>query len=606
MSAGRSDSSDQAPFKTPWRTLGRLLGYVGRHRGLVAFSLLTMVALAGVDLLLPEIVKRAVDGPMAAAANALREGLPVPSGSSNAILAYGGVFLGVLVIGSVVRAGRMILAVRAGREIGMSLRMDVFRRIQRMGLPFFDRMPVGVLTTRVTGDIESIEQFFQSGVAAVFHDVLKLALILVVLLAINVKLALVVLAVVPLLAAVSFFFTRRSRRDFGRVRAEVATTNAFTTEAITGVRVTRLFQREAHARATYDGHVDRLMSAHLATVRNFAFFFPAVDVLSALAVALVLVFGARGILDGTFTIGEFLQFYLLIDRFFEPIRNLSDNLNTTLQAIVSGERVFRLADTEPRIVDKADAVEAHDLAGDVLFEDVQFAYKPDEPVLRGVSFDVPAGSTLALVGPTGAGKTSILGLISRFYDVQHGAVRVDGVDVRDYARRSLRRHIAVVLQDVFLFRGTVLDNIRLFDERISREDVERALKTVHADRVVARLSGGLDHPVQERGVNFSVGERQLLAFARALVHDPAILVLDEATSSIDTETERLIQDALDRLREGRTTIVVAHRLSTIKNADRILVLHHGRVVESGDHAALLRQGGLYRRLYELQVRQEDR
>ena len=606
MTAPRDDRGSPPPFQAPWRTLGRLLGYVARHRGLVALSLLTMVALAGVDLLLPEIVKRAVDGPMTAAADALRAGLPAPTGLWERILGYGGVFLGVLVVGSAVRAGRMILAVRAGREIGMSLRMDVFRRTQRMGLPFFDRVPVGVLTTRVTGDIEAIEEFFQSGVAAVFHDVLKLALILVVLLLINVKLALVVLAVVPLLAVVSFLFTRRSRRDFGRVRAEVAGTNAFTTEAIGGIRVTRLFQREPHARATYEDHIERLKRAHLATVRNFAFFFPAVDVLSALAVSLVLVFGARGILDRTFTIGEFLQFYLLIDRFFEPIRNLSDNLNTTLQAIVSGERVFRLADAQPQIVDKDGAVEARGLEGHVRLEEVEFAYKADEPVLRGVSFEVPAGSTLALVGPTGAGKTSILGLISRFYDVQRGTVRVDGVDVRDYAQRSLRRHIAVVLQDVFLFRGTVLDNIRLFDERITRAQVERALETVHADRVVARLPGGLDHRVQERGVNFSVGERQLLAFARALVHDPAILVLDEATSSIDTETERLIQDALDRLRAGRTTIVVAHRLSTIKNADRILVLHHGQVAESGDHATLLRQGGLYRRLYELQVRMEDR
>lgn len=604
MSAAREDQGAQPPFQASWRTLARLLGYVSRHRGLVALSILTMVALAGVDLLLPEIVKRAVDGPMTIAARALGEGLAVPAGLGGQLLTYGGVFLGVLVLGSVVRAGRMILAVRAGREIGMSLRMDVFRRTQRMGLPFFDRVPVGVLTTRVTGDIEAIEQFFQSGVAAVFHDTLKLALILVVLFAVNAKLALVVLAVVPLLAFVAFLFTRRSRRDFGRVRAEVSATNAFTTEAIGGIRVTRLFQREPHARATYEDHVERLKDAHLATVRNFAFFFPAVDVLSALAVALVLVFGSRGILDGTFTIGEFLQFYLLIDRFFEPIRNLSDNLNTTLQAIVSGERVFRLADATPRILDKDDALEARALEGHVRFDEVEFAYQADEPVLNGVSFEVPAGSTLAVVGPTGAGKTSILSLISRFYDVQGGAVRIDGVDVRDYAQRSLRRHIAVVLQDVFLFRGTVLDNIRLFDERITREQVERALETVHADRVVARLPGGLDHPVQERGVNFSVGERQLLAFARALVHDPAILVLDEATSSIDTETERLIQDALERLREGRTTIVVAHRLSTIRKADHILVLHHGRVAESGDHRTLLAHGGLYRRLYELQVRME--
>ncbi|MHC5012607.1 MAG: ABC transporter ATP-binding protein, partial [Planctomycetota bacterium] len=519
-------------------TLWRLLAYVGRHRGLVFLSLSTMVLLAGVDLLLPEVVKRAVDGPMHAATQALGRGEGVPSALQSDLFRYAGIFLVVLLVGSAIRGLRMVISVKAGRVIGLSLRLDVFRRIQRMGLPFFDKVPVGVLTTRVTGDIEAIEEFFQSGVAAVFHDALKLGLILVVLFFVNAELALVVLSVVPLLVLVSWVFTSRSRRDFGRVRAEVASTNAFSTEAVGGVRVTRLFQREADALETYAAHVDRLRDAHLATVRNFSFFFPAVDVLNALAVALVLRFGASGILDQSFTYGEFFQFYLLIDRFYEPIRNLSDNLNMMLQAMVSGERVFRVADAVPRITDRDDAVEVDGLEGRVSFDDVHFRYLPDEPVLRGVSFDVAAGSTVALVGPTGAGKSSILGLISRFYDVERGHVRVDGRDVRAYAQRSLRRRIAVVLQDVFLFRGTVLENIRLFDPSISRARVEEALRAVHADRVVARLRGGLDHPVQERGVNFSVGERQLLAFARALVHDPAILVLDEATSSIDSETER--------------------------------------------------------------------
>lgn len=594
-------SAPGTPVKAPVRTLWRILGYLGRHRGLVAASLITMIALAGVDLLLPEIVKQVVDGPIRTAMEALGHDRALPSGTSNEIFLYGGAFLGVLLLGSLVRGGRTVLAVRAGREIGMSLRMDVFRRIQHMGLPFFDKQPVGLLTTRVTGDIEAIEGFFESGVAAVFHDALKLVLILIVLFLVNARLALAVLAVMPVLAVMAYVFTRRTRRAFDRVRTEVAATNAFTTEAIGGVRVTRLFQREDRTRATYDNHVEKLTDAHLSVVRNFAFFLPAVDMLSALAVALVLRFGAAGILDGTFTYGEFFQFYLLIDRFFEPVRNLSENLNLTLQAVVSGERVFRLADAVPEVEDAPDALEARSIEGRVQFEDVHFAYHPEEPVLQGISLDVPAGSTLALVGPTGGGKSSILALISRFYDVTQGRVLVDDVDVRAYDQRSLRQHVAVVLQDVFLFRGSVLENVRLFDERISRERVAEALRVVNANRVVDRLEGGLDHPVQERGTNLSVGERQLLAFARALVHDPAILVLDEATSSIDTDTERLIQEALERLRKGRTMIVVAHRLSTIRKADRILVLHQGRVIERGNHASLLAEGGMYRRLYELQV-----
>jgi len=580
-------------MRTPRRPLWRMLAYVGRRPGLVAFSVVTMIVGAGVDLLLPEIVKRTVDGPIT---NRLTGELPL----------YALAGFGVLLAGAALRSAQAIISVRTGRLIGMSLRLDVFRHIQTQGMRFFDRTPVGVLTTRVTGDVEAIEEFFSSGVAAVFHDILKLALILVVLFVVNAELALCVVAVVPLLALTTVVFMRRSRRDFGRVRTEVARTNAYATEAIAGIGVTRVFQRTRHATATYADHAEALCEAHLATMRNFAFFFPAVQTLTALAIALVVHFGAAGILSGGFSYGEFFQFYLLIDLFFEPIRTLSENLNMMLQAMVSGERLFGILDTPAEIEDRPDATDAGAVRGAVRFEDVHFGYKADEPVLQGVSFDVPAGSTVAIVGPTGAGKSSILNLVSRFYDVRGGAVRVDGVDVRDYAARSLRARIAIVLQDVFLFRGSVLDNIRLFDATISREQVETAVRTVHADHVIARLPLGLDAPVEERGANFSAGERQLLAFARAVVHEPAILVLDEATSSIDTATEKLIQEALEVMRKDRTTIVVAHRLSTIKSADQILVMRRGQVAERGTHEELLQRDGIYRRLYELQVRHERR
>jgi len=573
------------------RTLWRLLAYVGRRPGLVALSVATMVLGAGADLLVPEIVKRAVDG-------------PITGRIPGELHTYALGALGVLVVGAAIRGARAIVSVRAGRLIGMSLRLDVFRHIQDQGLRFFDRNPVGVLTTRVTGDVEAIEEFFSSGVAAVFHDILKLGLILVVLFAVNASLALAVLTVLPLLLLSAVIFTRRSRRDFSRVRTEVARANAFAVEAIAGMSVTRLFQRSDHAVEKYGKRAEDLCRAHLATVTNFAFFFPSVTSVSALAMAILVHFGAGGVSDGSFTYGEFFQFYLLIELFFQPIRTLSENLNMMLQAMVSGERLFGVLDTPPEIADRPDAIEAQDLRGSVRFEDVHFSYLEDEPVLRGVSFDVPAGSTVAIVGPTGAGKSSILNLVGRFYDVKGGAVLIDDVDVRAYAHRALRARIAIVLQDVFLFRGSVLDNIRLFDEAISRERVEAAVEAVNAAGVIARLPRGLDAPVEERGANFSVGERQLLAFARALVHDPAILVLDEATSSIDTATEQLIQEALDTLREDRTTIVVAHRLSTIRSADQILVMQRGAVKEHGTHEALLRQDGLYRRMYELQVRQE--
>jgi len=585
---------DRATAPRPFailRTAVRLIGYVRRHPGLVAVGVATMIASAGIDLAAPEVIQRAIDG-------------PIRQGRTDALPLYAAAFAIAIIVASFIHAARMIVSIQAGRRIGMSLRIDVFRHIQRMSLRYFDRHPVGVLTTRVTSDVEAIEEFFSSGVAAVFHDSLKLVLILGVLLAIRPRLGVLVAAVVPLLLLVSWIFARRSRAAFGRVRAEVAATNAFTDEALGGIRVTRLFQREPHAIRAFAGHTERLLDAHLATVRNFAFFYPAVDSLAALAVALVVHFGASGILEHSFTFGEFFQFYLLIELFFEPIRSMSENLNILLQAVVSGERIFGVLDTEPEIRDRAGARDASGIAGSVQCRDVHFAYTEGEPILRGIEFEAPAGSTLAIVGPTGAGKSSILNLIGRFYDVKAGEVLVDGIDVREYACRSLRSRIALVLQDVFLFCGSVLENIRLFDPSISRERVEAAVRAVHADRVIARLARGLDATVGERGANLSVGERQLIAFARALVHEPAILVLDEATSSIDTETERWIQDALETLRRGRTTIVVAHRLSTIRSADEILVLSRGLVRERGTHEELLRAGGLYRKLYELQVRQE--
>jgi ABC-type multidrug transport system fused ATPase/permease subunit len=547
-----------------------------------------MVVGAGADLLAPEIVKRAVDG-------------PIRGGDRDGLWVHAALLLGALVLGAAVRAVRALLAARTGQAVALSLRRDVFAHVQRQSLRFFDRTPVGVLVTRLTSDVEAIEEFFGSGVAALFHDLLKLLLILGVMLAVNAKITLALLAVMPLLIIASAVFMRRSRNAFSRVRAEVAASNAVASEAISGMQVTRLFQREAHARATYGESTERLMGAHLATVRNFAFFFPTVTSLTALSIALVVHLSASGALSP----GELLQFYLLIELFFEPVRNLAENLNVLLQATVSGERLFRLLDRVPEIRDEPDARPADDVRGGVSFEDVHFGYAEGDPVLRGVSFDVPAGTTTAIVGPTGAGKSSVLNLVSRFYDVHAGRVLVDGVDVRRYAQRSLRSRIAVVLQDVFLFRGSVLENIRLFDPTVARERVEEALRAVRAEGVVARLPGGLDAQVEERGQNLSVGERQLIAFARALVHDPAILVLDEATSSIDTATEVRIQEAIERLRRDRTTIVVAHRLSTIRNADQILVLRRGEVVERGDHAALLAAGGLYRRLYELQAQRED-
>ena len=579
----------EPPSPSTRAVLGRLAGYVGRHRGLVVGSIAVMLGVAALDLLLPDLLRRALDGPVAA---------NDPAGLAR----YGVLFAVVVAAGSAMHYLQQVVTVLTGQRIGRSLRVDAFDHLQRMGLSYYDRNPVGVLVTRVTSDVEAVEEFFSSGVAAVFYDLLKLVAIVVMLLLLDLRLAAAILAVLPPVLLVTAVFTRRSRRDFRRVRAEVAASNAYSQEAIGGARVTRLFARADRASAGFDAHADRLYAAHDATIFNFAFFFPAVEWLQAVATAAALAVGAGAILDGSLSYGAFAQFFLLVNMFFEPLRDLSQNFNTFLQAMVSSERVFRVMDTPEQVPARPGAVPADGVKGHVAFDDVRFSYAPGEPVLRGVTFDVPAGGTLAIVGATGAGKSSVIALVPRFYDVTGGAVRIDGRDVRDYDPRSLRSRIAVVPQDVFLFTGSVLENVRLFDPRISREQVERAVALARADALVARLPRGLDEEVRERGSNLSLGERQLIAFARALVRDPAILVLDEATSSVDTETEVRLQEALGTLRRGRTTIVVAHRLSTVRDADQILVLHHGEVRERGTHAELLRLDGLYRRLYELQVR----
>jgi len=597
MSAPATDAAGAAAAPNPGapptpspRVLRRLLRYVAAHRGLVGGTIAIMVLVGVLDLAVPRLVGAAIDG-------------PVRDGSPSGLVAYALALAGVVFLGSIARGLQQFVTVLTGQRIGFSLRQDVFAHLQRMGLAYYDRHPVGTLVTRVTSDVDAVEESFSSGVASVFYDALKLLLILGLLGFTDALLLVSVLLVVPVLLVVTAVFTRRSRADFRRVRAEVATTNAYVQESIGGLKVTRLFGRADRARAGYGAHTERLYAAHKATVFDFAFFFPAVDFLQAVAIGLVVFVGGRRIAEGGISAGELLQFVLLVNLFFEPLRDLSQNFNGLLQALVSSERIFQLMDTPPQVPEHEGAVPAGRLRGRVDFEDVRFAYVDGEPVLRGVSFAVPEGTTTALVGPTGAGKSSVIQLVSRQYDVTSGRVRVDGRDVREYEARSLRARIGVVLQDVFLFTGTLLENVRLWDPAISREAVHEALLAVRGEGLLARLDKGLDEEIRERGQNLSLGERQLVAFARALVHDPAILVLDEATASVDTETEQRVQEALRTLRKGRTTLVVAHRLSTVRDADQILVLHHGEVRERGTHAELIRADGLYRRLYELQAKE---
>jgi ABC-type multidrug transport system fused ATPase/permease subunit len=384
------------------------------------------------------------------------------------------------------------------------------------------------------------------------------------------------------------------------MRLRLARLNGFQQEAFTGIPVTRLFRREAHMEDRFDRRNVELRDANFAAIRNFALFWPVVDFISTFALSAILVLAAHLGNRGEFDWTEFTYFWLALQLFFTPIREMSDRVNILLAAVAAAERIFGILDEVPEAPDAPDAVAPPRLRGEVAFEDVRFGYVPGEPVLRGISFRVRPGETVAIVGPTGAGKTSIISLLSRLWDPQEGRILVDGRDLRAYARRALRARIAVVMQDVFLFAGTVEENLRLGNPRLTREDLDRACSTVHADTFLARLPKGYAGEIRERGGNLSVGQKQLLAFARALAADPDILVLDEATSSIDTETELLIQDAIQTLLEGRTSIVIAHRLSTIRSADLICVIDDGRIVERGTHAQLLDAKGEYARMWALQ------
>ncbi len=578
------------------RLAGRLLRFLAPYRKEVALSVVLLAAISLLEVAGPYLTKVAIDTWVKPASG---QGA-LPADASRGLLLIAAAYVGALAAAFGLRYIQSYMMSMVGQRAMRDLRLAIFRHLGTLGPSYYDTRPVGQILTRLTQDVAVLNELFSQGVVAVLGDLFILFGIIGAMLLLDWKLALVTLTTVPPLIIATAVFRAKVRVSYRRVRSRLARINGFLQEHLQGLDVLKLFNAEEQETRKFDQANEAHYVAHVQNIFYYAVFFPAVEVIGALAIALILWYGGSGILAGAVTFGVVVAFIQYAERFYQPVRDLSEKYNMIQSAMVASERIFELLDTRPGVAEPNAPRVIGRLAGGVEFDRVWFAYRGEDWVLRDVSFRVNPGEKVAIVGATGAGKTSIANLLCRFYEFQKGAIHADGADIREIEGTALRRQIGLVSQDVFLFSGSVRENIAFGDRARGGDAVARALAEVGGGRLVARLSQGLDEEVGERGGNFSMGERQILAFARALHYDPSILILDEATSSVDVETERTIQAALHRLLEGRTSLVIAHRLSTILDADRILVLHKGELREQGNHTELLAKGGIYARLYALQ------
>ena len=582
------------------RLLRRIVRYLAPYKWWVLVAFVLTAGASFLGPLRPRLVQEAIDGYI------------VPGdleGLQGIIL----LLVGALVGEGIFSLMQGYLTQWIGQHAIYDLRTKVFRHIQRQPLRFFDRTPVGRLITRTTSDVEALSDVLSAGVVVIMGNLFRIAFILYFMFSLNWVLALVVLAVMPAMAYGVFQFRRKVRVQYRETRKQVARLNSFLQEHISGMHIVQAFNREREEMKRFSGINHEHRAAQIKTIFYFALFWPMVDIVASTALGLVIWFGGLQAMAGTLTIGVLIAFIQFSRQFFEPIRNLSDQYNTLQSAMAGAERIFGLLDEDAALAEKETPLVLDRVQGRIEFRNVWFSYRPEEEdgerepdwILRDVSFVVEPGQQVAIVGATGAGKTTIINALLRFYDIQRGGIFIDGIDIRDLRLAELRRRVGLVLQDVFLFSGSIAHNLTLEDPEITEADMRRAAELVGADAFISKLPDGYGQDVRERGASLSHGQRQLLSFVRALVYDPEFLVLDEATSSVDTETERLIEQALEKLMAGRTSLVVAHRLSTIQHSDRILVMHKGRIREQGAHQELLAMDGLYRRLYELQYAEQE-
>ena len=579
--------------------MSRLLRYALPHKGLIVLALLLLTFVTLASLVGPFIIQRAIDGPLSESIIGKKADT---AAAFEELLFLASIFLGVSLLLLLLRFAQSLVMANIGQRVVFDLRQKIYDHLLRMPLGYYDRNPVGRLVTRITSDIEALNELFASGIVSFLADVMILTAITAALLWVNVTLALVTLSALPLLILGTFIFRNKARKYYRLQRGHLSHLNSFTQEAIQGMEIVQSFHREESHQSEHRKINGRYMKAFLRSVMAYAVFFPVIEIISTIVLAAVIWRGGIQLTaaEQALTFGEFYLFWHFLGRFFQPIRDMADRYNILQSAMAAAERVFNVLDTPESILDPASPLPGEKFQGGIEFDRVWFAYKDEEYVLKDISFSIQPGETVAIVGATGSGKTTIVNLVSRFYDPQRGAILLDGADVRKYGKRDLRARIGSVMQDVFLFSRSVRENLVLNASEITQEHLLDCSRRANADGFIDRLPDTYDEVLSERGRTLSVGEKQLLVFARALVHDPDILILDEATAYIDSTTEALIQDAISKLLEGRTSIVIAHRLSTIKKADKILVLHKGELREQGTHKELLALGGIYHRLHELQ------
>ena len=591
MALGYNEEDDAIGKAYDSRLVKRFLPYMHPYRWRVALALVLLLATTGLALSQPFLVQQAIDRDVA-------------KGKTDSLPLIAAAYVGVLLAGFVFGYVQALQMVIVAQRVMNDLRLQLFRHLQRMSIAFYDRNPVGRLVTRLTNDIAALNELLTQGALVIVADLFKVVGVAGFLLWISWKLALITFVIMPLLAVIMRWFAVVMRNSFRKQRLHIARLNGFTAEHISGMLLVQLFGRQRRDNEEFRGHSGHLLDANMEVVHSFALFEPVVALVSAVTAGLVIVIGGRMVLDETLTTGELVEFLQLVAMYYNPVREIADRFNILQSAMAAFERIFTLLDEPEGVQDEEHALSLPEkVAGAVEFEHVSFAYVPGTWVLKDVSFSIAPGERVAFVGATGAGKTSLINLLLRFYDIQQGRILLDGYDIANAKQHEVRKHIGLVLQDPFIFTGTIEENIRLRDESITAAQVRDAARLVGADRFINELPDQYQHRLVERGANLSTGQKQLLAFARSVAFDPEVmLVLDEATANIDSETEALIQESLERLTARRTSIIIAHRLATVRSANRIIVLHHGEIVEQGTHDELLALRGRYFRLWLLQQR----